>query len=478
MRKRFFYFVLSLFFVFLLSSKIFTQEKISARRYKVPEEVTQLREEWDKAKTQSDRFELLKKYIEKYKNSVVIHQIYQDYFERLTNKKRKELILEYEKLMKKNPKSPLFNYLYGRALSNPSSLKYFEKSVQLDKNFYWGYIALGYYYSNIMEKPDYEKAIDYFYKAIKIDNSNPAGFLNLAVIYEKQGNVDKAGEMYEFLLVCDPENSYYFEKSLERYFLKGNYKKAIELLEERIKKYPEDRFIQLLGQLYYQQKDYKNCIKYLTQITSKEKEINFTAHAMLCIAYARTGEIEKALDSFEKAIQSPNFYFDEEIFKREEFDPIRNEQRFKKAIKELKDKFGIGKIAKNFSAITLKGEKIELSKLRGKVILLDFWASWCKPCVQEMPFMKDLYKEFKGKKFLFIGLNVDEKKEDAEKFIKENGIEWKQIWLGEEKNKNILNLYQVKALPSTFLIDKKGILRNVNLRGEALKEAIRNLIKE
>jgi len=478
MIKKSFYFIFFLFFLSLLFIQAIEQEKISASRYKVPKEVTELRNEWVQTKTPLEKFELIKKFREKYPNSVVIHQIYQDYFERLTNRDKKELIEEYKKLMKKNSKSPLFNYLYGRALNNPSSLKYFEKSIQLDKNYYWGYISLGYYYSNISKKPDYNKAIEYFYKAIKIDNSNPAGFLNLAAIYEKQGNVEKAGQMYEFLVVCDPENSYYFEKSLERYFLKGNYKKVIDLLEERIKKYPEDRFIQLLGQLYYQEKNYKKCIEYLSKIIAKEKEINFTAHAMLCISYAQIGEIEKALDSFEKALLSPNLYFDEEIFERKEFDPIRNEPRFKKAIKNLKDKYGIDKPAKSFSLTTLKGEKIELDKLKGKVILLDFWATWCEPCVREIPFMKDLYKEFKGKNFILIGLNLDEKREDLEKFIKEKGINWSQIWIRPEPMNNILVSYQVKALPSTFLIDKKGVLRKINLRGESLKKAIENLIKE
>jgi tetratricopeptide (TPR) repeat protein len=444
----------------------------------VPEEVIKLQEEWIKVKSPIEKFALLQKFRERYPQSVIIHQIYQDYFERLTNRDRKELIAEYDKLIKKNPKSPLFNYLYGRALSNSSSLKYFEKSVKLDKNFYWGYISLGYYYSNISKKPDYDKAIKYFYKAIRIDNSNPAGFLNLAIIYEKQGNIEKAGEMYELLVICDPENSYYFEKSLERYFLKGNYKEAIKLLEERIKKYPEDRFIQLLGQLYYQEKNYEKSIKYLSQITAKEKEINFTAHAMLCISYAQIGKIEKALDSFEKALLSPDLYYDEEIFKRKEFDPIRNEPRFKKALKALKDKYGIDKPAKNFSLKTLNGEKIELNKLKGKVILLDFWATWCEPCVREMPAMKKLYQEFKEQDFILIGLNLDEKKEDVEKFIKEKGIEWPQVWLEQESSKYILSLYRVKALPSTFLIDKKGILRKVNLRGESLREAVKNLIKE
>jgi thiol-disulfide isomerase/thioredoxin len=468
----------SLFFLFSLFSYAQELEKLSARKYHTPKEVIKLREQWPQAKTPQEKFKLIKKFRRKYPKSVVIHQIYQDYFKRLTQRERKELISEYEKLMNNNPKNPMFYYLYGRALNNSSSLKYFKKSIQLNKNYYWGYISLGYYYSNIVKQPNYKKAIEYFYKAIKIDNSNPAGFLNLAGIYEKQGNIDNAGEMYELLLICDPDNNYYFEKSLERYFLKGNYEKAINLLENRIKKYPEKRFIHLLGQLYYQEKNYKKCIKYLSQITRDEREINYTAHAMLCIAYAQIGKKEKALDSFEKALLSPNLYFNEEIFNRKEFDLIRNEPRFKKAIKDLKEKYGIDKPAKDFSLIALKGEKIKLKELKGKVVLLDFWATWCEPCIREMPFLKKLYKEFKGKDFAFIGLNLDENKDDVEKFIKKEGIEWPQIWIRQEPTNNILKSYQVKALPSTFLIDKRGILRNINLRGEALKKAIEKLIKE
>jgi tetratricopeptide (TPR) repeat protein len=467
-------------FVFLFTTIIQAQElkTLKAQKYKTPKEVIELQNEWGKAKTSLEKFELIKKQRDKYPDSVIIHQIYQDYFERLTRRKRKELISEYKSLLEKNLKKPLYHYLYGRLLNNSSSLKYFKKSIELNKNFYWGYISLGFYYSNLVKKPDYEKAIKYFHKAINIDNSNPAAFLNLAEIYEKQGNINKAGEMYELLLKCVPENNSYFEKSLERYFLKGDYEKVIELIEKRIEKYPSDRLIMILGQLYFQKKNYPKSIEYLSRIASNEQEINYSAHAMLCIAYAQTGEKEKALDSFEKALLSPDLYFSEEIFEKKEFDPIKNEPRFKKAVKNLKDKLGINKPAKNFSLVTLSGENIELKKLKGKVVLLDFWATWCEPCIREMPNIMKLHQEFKDKDLIIIGLSVDKEKKELEEFLKKQGIKWPQIYTQSESNRYIISTYNVRALPATFLIDKKGILRKINLRGEPLRKALQKLIEE
>jgi peroxiredoxin len=147
------------------------------------------------------------------------------------------------------------------------------------------------------------------------------------------------------------------------------------------------------------------------------------------------------------------------------------------ALKERVAKLSQFKIGANIPEIELpnaQNQKIKLSSLKGKYVLVDFWASWCSPCRAENPNVKRLYQQYKGKGFEVLGVSIDQKREDWQKAIKEDEITWLQVL---DQNSAVAQQFNVRAIPTTFLIDKNGVIIAKNLRGERLEEKLAELMK-
>ncbi|MDD4857123.1 MAG: redoxin domain-containing protein [Candidatus Krumholzibacteria bacterium] len=142
-------------------------------------------------------------------------------------------------------------------------------------------------------------------------------------------------------------------------------------------------------------------------------------------------------------------------------------------------KLVIGAPAIDISATTNQGKAIRLSKdYKGKIVLLDFWATWCGPCRGEMPNVINVYNEFHGKGFEIIGVSLDNDKGKFESFVRDNGMKWPQLYDGKYWLSDYAKLYAVGQIPATFLIDRKGIIRFKNVRGERLRDAVLQLVNE
>ena len=122
----------------------------------------------------------------------------------------------------------------------------------------------------------------------------------------------------------------------------------------------------------------------------------------------------------------------------------------------------IGKPAPDFSGISVKGDTVKLSDYSNKVLIIDFWASWCKPCREEFPFLIDLYNKYSEKNFSVLAINLDDEISKIDKFT--NDIDMKPPFkILFDKSSKIPVLYNVDAMPSSFIIDKKGIVRDINI---------------
>jgi thiol-disulfide isomerase/thioredoxin len=123
-----------------------------------------------------------------------------------------------------------------------------------------------------------------------------------------------------------------------------------------------------------------------------------------------------------------------------------------------KDGPSIGDVAPQFQGTTLKGEKFDLADFQGKVILIDFWASWCGPCRQELPYLIELQQKYKNSDFEIIAVNIDDKISNAIKFINEisGTISFPIV---KDSQQKIPPQFQIKGMPSTILVDKKGVIR-------------------
>ncbi len=123
------------------------------------------------------------------------------------------------------------------------------------------------------------------------------------------------------------------------------------------------------------------------------------------------------------------------------------------------------------------GREVDLEKLRGKVVLLDFWATWCGPCVAELPNVLKVYQEQHAKGFEIVGISLDSDKAALESFVKEKGMEWPQYFDGKGWENDISSKHGIQSIPAMWLLNKKGMLVSSSAR-ENLAELVTKLLAE
>ncbi len=115
-----------------------------------------------------------------------------------------------------------------------------------------------------------------------------------------------------------------------------------------------------------------------------------------------------------------------------------------------------------FNAVN--GGKIDLAEMKGKVVLIDFWATWCGPCVKEIPNVVAAYNKLHEKGFEIIGISLDDNRGELTKFIKKNDMPWPQYFDGKGWKNKISSSYGVSSIPAMWLIDKEGKIASLNAR--------------
>ncbi|HEY1584681.1 MAG TPA: TlpA disulfide reductase family protein [Polyangia bacterium] len=118
-----------------------------------------------------------------------------------------------------------------------------------------------------------------------------------------------------------------------------------------------------------------------------------------------------------------------------------------------------GQRAPEFSLPSLKGSTVTLSSMKGKVVLVDFWAQWCEPCKKELPQLDRLAKEYAQKGVVIVAVNIDKQRENAERMVKQLGVSLPVLL---DPAGSVAGTYDLPKMPTSFVIDKKGIVRFVN----------------
>ncbi|MCE9562425.1 MAG: TlpA family protein disulfide reductase [Planctomycetes bacterium] len=137
----------------------------------------------------------------------------------------------------------------------------------------------------------------------------------------------------------------------------------------------------------------------------------------------------------------------------------------------------VGKVLPDSVAETLDGKKAKISDYRGKVVVLDIWATWCPPCRAMIPHERELVKNLKDKPFVFISLSADDKKETLTEFIEKEPMPWIHWWNGGAKGGPIAD-YKVQFYPTVYVLDEKGVIRFKHVREKTMDTAIESLLKE
>lgn len=136
----------------------------------------------------------------------------------------------------------------------------------------------------------------------------------------------------------------------------------------------------------------------------------------------------------------------------------------------------VGQKAPDFTAKTIDGETIDLSDLEGKVVLLDFWASWCGPCLADIPHFQSIRATYAEDELHIIGISLDRNLEALNEFLKEEKMDWPHVFQPEGWTGELIKLYNVTSIPDTYLINRKGIIVAKDLGGKELEKKIAELL--
>ena len=136
----------------------------------------------------------------------------------------------------------------------------------------------------------------------------------------------------------------------------------------------------------------------------------------------------------------------------------------------------IDQIAPEISLPGVNDSPVKLSSFKGKVVLIDFWASWCGPCRASIPSVIKLYDKYKAKGFEVFGVSIDNKKKDWIKAIAQDKITYPQVNDKAGWYSKTTEVYGVNAIPNTFLLDKTGKIVAIDLEGEQLENKVKALL--
>ena len=140
--------------------------------------------------------------------------------------------------------------------------------------------------------------------------------------------------------------------------------------------------------------------------------------------------------------------------------------------KQIQKDLAVGRKFPGFEEKDLDGKPLSVANYKGKVVLVDFWATWCGPCVRELPNVLKAYEKHHPKGFEIIGISLDQDKSRLTSFIESKGMKWQQYFDGKGWGNKLAGQYGVNSIPATYLLDGEGKIIAKNLRGDDLEEAV------
>ena len=263
----------------------------------------------------------------------------------------------------------------------------------------------------------------------------------------------------------------------------GTLEETITTLEAGLQRQLDNRFsfhlYASLARLYVEvgrAEDVDNLInRFKSNLKSDDLQAHFILSAMLEIA----NQGEEALSLFEKLEEQypDNYYVLDRLARiHEELGNTKLAAEYRKKAAPMSEL--VGEVVPDFSATDLDGKPLSLERYRGKVVLLDFWAVWCGPCLGEMPNVKRVYDTYKDQGFDIIGVSLDTDEARLRNYLTENDIQWRQIFSGQKWESPLAQKYHIRSIPAPCLIARDGTLISSQARGMKLEQLVIEALKD
>lgn len=444
---------------------------LTVKPYKPSATVLEYQAALDQAKSAADEMDIARKFQTKYPDDVDVQmQISNMLAMEDINAARKV----YNERAQAEPQNPVALYLAGRLAEGfPERRANAEKILALDSENYWGNLLMGGVYAD-GEAQDLTKAETYFRKAITINPAQPNAVAGLGDVYVKRGDTAGADEIYQKLATMQPDKFQPVQMRLALYA--GNVDKQFAIVEEFLQRNPRNvSALYTRGAALREKQDWNGYVESMQRAVASEKTGD-NCYNLAC-AFALAGNVDSSFAYLESA--SDLGFNDAAQYKQDEdLIPLRNDPRWSALLnridaneqKELqafmkemeksapqRQKAAVesrgSSPAPDWTVQDLNGQEVKLSSLRGKVVVIDFWATWCGPCRKTMPLIEQFYEK-KAKDVEVYGMNVWERGSNAgvKPFIEKAGFKF-PILLGDG---NIAEEYGVQGIPTMVIIDKQG----------------------
>lgn len=238
--------------------------------------------------------------------------------------------------------------------------------------------------------------------------------------------------------------------------------------------------------------------KYLVR-QDADPGVRLLAQRALCLGMARSGRLPEAVGLFDSQLRGARFQpagplldfahslsakarlAGDMAAAREVYEKLSSAFPLNPQVSEIAEgRLGrmelIGKPAPRVGANDLEGKRVDLGDYNDKVVLVDFWATNCPPCLEEFPNLRQLYKEFQPKGFEIIGVSFDESPDIVEAFRSRAKLPWRMV-MNESPEGLVSRRFSTKTIPALFLIDRKGNVAQADVRGNDLREAVKKLVE-
>lgn len=277
---------------------------------------------------------------------------------------------------------------------------------------------------------DYENAIKAYEKVLSISADDIDAIISVGEIYQLQKDYTKAIDAYLKALNSEPEQLFLYPLLADAYVNVNKRQEALKLVDQlidlaRSKNKSDSAYLNAtLGDIYLIVKDYDKAIEYYTKTMQLDPRSEGYVKGRLIQAYEGRGDIETA-----------------------------NKLRESMGIKAVNM---VGKQVPQFILRDAAGSELKPSDIKGKVVIIDFWATWCPHCVKEIPAFVELYKKYKEKGLVIIGISTDEDRDVVQKFVEKYKVNYPIVMANDEIQSAFGG---IDSIPTTFVVDKQGVIQ-------------------